>query len=610
MALTLTACNNEIEETRGDGTPTDVTLTVSVPDDIVNFKSDENPGDGSYVNRCILEIYENGNLFGERLVSDVDNMSATFAVRLITGNTYDFVFWADCAEGNATDGFTDTYYDTESLYDIRLLDGAFANNQDRLDAFYGSFTQEIGNTNSMNFSLKRPFGQMNIYTLDLASVPSDIDLSRVQAKVSFSEVPAGLNAVEDRLSEDRTSLTPAEFVTPVNFPQAGETPAEEAQITFDYLFASPASNETLVSFKLELVQDGREICPDYNADNIPIRQNYRTNVKSNFIIDVMEVTVGLEPIFEDGDINIGGNEGSERLEIPQPRFIDTTATYITVAWEPVTNAAGYTYVINNGEEVYTTENTYTIETPEYGDYSFRVKAIPEDLSTEFEESEWSETIVYSYWTNYYLMNWLGEYSGASTHTLAMNADGSLSLYETPKNINISLAPSNDPETVLIYGLSALGANWPAYGAMLVDENQNPIGLAITAESQQVGTGGANGEYLLHWYCMYLDNYNSLSFVIGMSWSFALLNNGDNISTLASTGYFDDAGTHTFTTIATDIFALSGTSIVRFFDTAEFPAVQWNLEKTGSYNGTSSIQRVKEAYIPDVYAGSKYRVAVR
>lgn len=346
MALALTSCHNDLDAT-GEGFPTDVTLSVSVPNDLAAVKSNDNPGDGSLINRCILEIYEDGVLYGERYFSDVTDLSAEFKVRLITGHSYDFVFWADCAEGSVVDGFTDLFYNTESLAEITLIDGVYRNNDDRLDAFYGNFSQQIDNSQSFDFSLTRPFGQMNLYTLDLASVPDDVDLSNVQAKVSFTEVPAGFNAIENKLVEGRVDITPVEYVVPVNFPQAGETPAEEAQISFDYLFASPAADATLVGFVLELVQNGRDVCPAYPADNIPVRQNYRTNVKSNFLTDYMEITVNLDPIFSDPDTNIGGGDEDtdELVEATIEEFL--AAEVSTDVWYQLTgtisNIANETY---------------------------------------------------------------------------------------------------------------------------------------------------------------------------------------------------------------------------------------------------------------------------
>ena len=321
--LALASCHNDADVS-GEGFPTDVTLSVSIPGGIT--KSADNPGDGALVNRCILEIYQDGVLYGERLYADVNDLSASFAARLVTGSSYQFVFWADYAEGNAAEGFEDVYYNTADLSNVSIITDAFVNNEDRRDAFYSTSSATIDGT-SLNFNLKRPFGQLNLYTVDLAEVPASVDLSTVVAKVSFTEAPAGFNVIEGTLTEDpRISLTPAEFTVPVNFPTtAGEEPAAEAQISFDYLFASSEADQTLVGFTLELESNGVAVCPDFTTDNIPVQQNYRTNVSSNFLTDAVSITVNIEPAFDDPDINIGGEEADELQEVTIAEFKENAA---------------------------------------------------------------------------------------------------------------------------------------------------------------------------------------------------------------------------------------------------------------------------------------------
>ncbi len=292
--LSVSCQRNEI--TAGDGTTKDVSISIALPSGLL-VKSQDNPGDGSMVNRCILEIYEDGVLYGERLYADISSLSASFMTRLTTGRSYTFVLWADCAEGNAADGFSDIYYNTaDGLTSITVNPEAYTNNNDGLDAFYGTFSQQVDNT-ELSFTLKRPFGQLNIITLDAAT--AGIDIADVEARVSFSEVPAGFNALEGTVSADRIQITPAVFSPSVNMATEGTEPGEETQLTFDYLFASQETEETLINFTLELQSNGQAICPPYDASNIPMVRNYKTNVKSDFITSGIEIVVDIDPMFDD-----------------------------------------------------------------------------------------------------------------------------------------------------------------------------------------------------------------------------------------------------------------------------------------------------------------------
>lgn len=54
-------------------------------------------------------------------------------LRLVSSQTYDFVFWADCAEGSEGN-FTDKVYNTANLKSITEI-GPFVGNSDERDAF-------------------------------------------------------------------------------------------------------------------------------------------------------------------------------------------------------------------------------------------------------------------------------------------------------------------------------------------------------------------------------------------------------------------------------------------------------------------------------------------
>ena len=75
-----------------------------------------NPGNGSEVNRCILEVYllegEDGSatasLYGTRQVVKVENLTAAFEdLNLITGQKYRLVLWADHVDDRLLDCFKD-----------------------------------------------------------------------------------------------------------------------------------------------------------------------------------------------------------------------------------------------------------------------------------------------------------------------------------------------------------------------------------------------------------------------------------------------------------------------------------------------------------------------
>ena len=91
ILLAFTACQNDELVNGGSGNETAVSFSVQLPG--ANAPSTRAAGEGKLVNRCIMEIYLGDKLYGERQVVAVENgKTATFNVRLVTSQTYDFVF--------------------------------------------------------------------------------------------------------------------------------------------------------------------------------------------------------------------------------------------------------------------------------------------------------------------------------------------------------------------------------------------------------------------------------------------------------------------------------------------------------------------------------------
>lgn len=353
LALSLTSCRME-DRISGDGTPQDVTVSVSVPYS-TQVKSAENPGDGTMVTRCILEIYQDGVLYGERQSVDFAG-SASFNVRLVAGDTYDFVFWADYAEGNATEGFQDVSYNTaEGLTAITVISDGYLNNDDKRDAFFGSYNVTIENGKTYDYTLTRPFGRVQMFTTDIQS--AETDLTGATVKVSFAQVPAGFNALSKTVSSERIEIVPAAAAPVFEVPAADDA---EAQLSYDYIFASGNDGETLVNFSLDIEKDGQTLCSGFSADNIPVRQNYRTNVRGRFLSQSgtdVDIDVDINPGFEDGDIDRevitdGLVLESSTLGEPTADGVDISYTY-TYDGESTLTESGIGYRVKDTQDEYT-----------------------------------------------------------------------------------------------------------------------------------------------------------------------------------------------------------------------------------------------------------------
>ena len=183
--MTLTACQkDEVSPSAG---ATSQTITVSIPQGVQTRAAAADFGDGSQIDRCLLQIYRNGQPYGEQQTATVTGNTATFNLRLVAQQKYDFVFWADCSEAG---------YETDDLSAITLgSDADYTGNDDKFDAFFlckKDYT--VTESFSETFTLRRPFGQLNVKTLDLAAIPDNAaDLKPAKVKVNFTSLPIRRN---------------------------------------------------------------------------------------------------------------------------------------------------------------------------------------------------------------------------------------------------------------------------------------------------------------------------------------------------------------------------------------------------------------------------------
>ena len=319
MLAAFTACQKD--ELPQSGAATSQTISVTVPQGIQTRATGD--GDGSMVNRCILEIYRDGALYGERKVSTVTSGKATFSdLRLVAQQTYDFVFWADCADNGV-----DKYYDTESgLTQISAKE--YKGNEERFDAFFlcqKDYKVEAS-FNETGWVLKRPFGQLNIKTDDLGDIPTELQPDAVS--VVFKNLPTSFNALEGVTNE----ATQEEVTYKANILDAAS-----GKLTVDYLWASEEESATLSDFTMTFLNNDTEICTNDAFTNIPIRRNYRTMVSGNLLTKKGTINVTIDPNFdENSPIEKVVAEVESVSEVAQA--IENGATDITVTTAPTTAA--------------------------------------------------------------------------------------------------------------------------------------------------------------------------------------------------------------------------------------------------------------------------------
>ena len=310
-ALLLSACQrNELGGGSLSGEEVTVGISAVMPiDGGAVVKSNAEPGNGSEVNRCIMQVYlaDDGNLsnatkVGELKTVEVTGGKASFgSLQLVAGHTYRLVFWADCAATGADGALTDQYYSTEAFPTIEFKDGVtYAGNDDSRDAFFASYALTVDGPSNHTVELHRPFGQLNIIATDYGIVEDNFStFLPTQVKIEFANIHSGINLLTGDLTEAVQSTLTSGPVAIANVTPAATDGSR--QLSFDYIFAPQGDDQQLVleDFKMFFLDDaGTEKVSHYPFQNIPVKRNYQTNVSGALLTDRTGIDIEVVPNFD------------------------------------------------------------------------------------------------------------------------------------------------------------------------------------------------------------------------------------------------------------------------------------------------------------------------
>jgi len=295
ILLAFTACQSDELANGGRNGEVAASFSVQLPgngNDAVTRAA--TAGDGTSVNRCIMEIYLNDELYSRQIGTiQSDGLTAGFDVRLVTSQTYKFVFWADHVESVEDEAIkTDLHYNTADLRNISMKgDYNGSSKDDTRDAFFASLEKLVTNAFSGSVELTRPFGQLNIKTEDLASIPDNQKdaFVPVTAGLSFKNLYTGFNAATGDLLGEPTSVA---------YKAASDVVDANGNLTVDYLFApNTAGGQHLVNMTLAVYNAAGGQITTKALNNIPVQRNYKTNVTGNLLTVDGKVNVMVTPAF-------------------------------------------------------------------------------------------------------------------------------------------------------------------------------------------------------------------------------------------------------------------------------------------------------------------------
>ncbi len=319
-------------------------FTVSIPQNTVSetrAAAAADYGEGNSVNRCILEIYFGEDLY-KRYVAKVENGGEIKfeGLSLPASQTYDFVFWADCAtEISPTPAtgemFEDKVYKTTNTGGLQNIteNAPFEGNSDERDAFFYHEQYKVEGSFTKSAELVRPFGLLTIKADDLDQVKATGNeaLTPVGYSISFTGMPDTFNALTGQTSITGTG----EDAGKVYYYSDGFA-KDDGTISMDLLWAE-ASEASLADFSVSFYNSsGTVVVTNESFRNIPIRRNYKTNVRGNLITKSGDVNVSITEDFAQGGYDQTVTEVNTVSEIADA--ISGGATNIVVKTAPDNDA--------------------------------------------------------------------------------------------------------------------------------------------------------------------------------------------------------------------------------------------------------------------------------
>ncbi|MEE0236011.1 MAG: DUF6562 domain-containing protein [Bacteroidales bacterium] len=286
----------------------EVTFAINTESAIATKAAPAGTGIGyadTYEKELLFYVYKDGVLL-DQLQPEIedfqgaDDLDAKVSVRLVKGQDYEFVFWAQ-AEGKSHYTLTAQY----PPYVTVNYDALAANDESR-DAFYAVAKLHIeADMGIEKITLTRPFAQINVGTTQ-----DDIDAAKAagvvidNTSVTLSNVATKLDLFSGAASEGKEFTFKAAALPQqkLNVYNKADYPTahEYSYLSMNYILVADAvtgEKDQLDAYKITFLQGTREI-NTISIPNVPVRRNWRTNIiGENILTDYASFEITIDPDF-------------------------------------------------------------------------------------------------------------------------------------------------------------------------------------------------------------------------------------------------------------------------------------------------------------------------
>lgn len=339
MAVLAGACAKE-QVASGDGETVEMTFNVDVPETTITTKG---LSDAAQVDELVFDAFRNLNdtepIEGLRQVVAVENGRATIQVKLIKGQNYRFVFWAQKANNG--------YYNTDNLSNITVDYSQALANDSSLDAFFAKEdVTNVQNPISKTIILKRPFAQVNYVTKEELGEGLYITESQITVKnalTSFNPLRNKLSVAKDVTFNYNAVPTEKLLIGGIEYNYLATT----------FILAKNDNSKDIVDVEAKF-KANKGYSVTVSTPGLPCQRNYRTNVIGNFMSVDGTYNVEIDSAFK-GDLQSDYVENA----LNSGQIVTLTEDYsLPEGSGGVAVPSGKTSVLNLNGKKFSNENDY------------------------------------------------------------------------------------------------------------------------------------------------------------------------------------------------------------------------------------------------------------
>ena len=268
--------------------------------------------------------------FGEGKVEDTDgNKSFKLDLRLVADQDYKIVFWAETEHGA-------THYDTQDLRSVKIKTYADENaNDESRAAFFGSyaFHTENGVKVEQQVVLKRPFAQINLGTTNYETSLNQVNGGKLVVESTEMTVNAIANSFNTLEGVGESDFDGVVTFKAAPTPNGAADQNEKKLIVNNKDFYWIGMNYLIVTgdsdlINVDVVLNTNMGVVEHTIENVPVKENYRTNILGDFLTVGAEFEIVVDEKFG-GDVILPMVTNSDELAQAVAAAKDGDTIYIS-----------------------------------------------------------------------------------------------------------------------------------------------------------------------------------------------------------------------------------------------------------------------------------------